>query len=202
MASESTPPPAASGGGNLKYAIIGVVLLAAAVGLWLAMQNCSGETTTVQAPVTDAGIIERPTSIADDDLVLPDLEPDAGPEPDAGGPRIRYVTRYVGGGGGSFNCSGNLDQARAAAIVAEHNLQFRNCYERRLKVNNQLEGRVSVTMRVARSGEVDAVQVGGSLGDPEVFSCIRTVARRIRFATPQGGSCAVVSVPFNFTPQR
>ena len=32
----------------------------------------------------------------------------------------------------------DLDPARARAAIAQSNLQFRNCYERRLKVNNTL----------------------------------------------------------------
>ena len=81
-------------------------------------------------------------------------------------------------------------------------MQFRNCYERRLKVNSTLEGRVSVQMRVNRSGAVDAVQVGGTLRDSQVLSCVRQTANRIRFPAVQNGRCAVVSAPFNFTAQR
>jgi hypothetical protein len=112
------------------------------------------------------------------------------------------VTRYVGGGGGGWSCSGDLPRAAVESTIAENRLQFRNCYERRLKVNNQLEGRVTVNMRVSRTGAVDAVQVGGNLRDAEVLSCVRRIAQRIRFAVPSGGGCATVSAPFNFSPQR
>jgi hypothetical protein len=192
------------GGGNLKYGIIGVVLLGGAAALYFGMRGCEDEAPPVAVETPDAGIpVERSTALAEDDLVLPELEPDAGPPPDAGRPRIRYVTRYVGGGGGGgWNCTGQLDPARARAVIGQSNLQFRNCYERRLKVNNTLEGRVNVQMRVSSSGAVDAVQVGGTLRDSQVLSCVRNIARRIQFPEPTGGRCATVSVPFNFTPRR
>jgi hypothetical protein len=207
VTADSTEPTPPSGGGNLKYAIVGVVLLLATVGIFFGMRSCEDEGTgdgVAANQQLDAGSAERPTEIGEDDLFIPDPEPDAGPPVDAGGPRVRYVTRYVGGGGGSanWNCSGDIAVAAVQSTIAEHRLQFRNCYERRLKVNNQLEGRVNVNMRVSRTGAVDAVQVGGTMRDPEVLSCVRGIAQRIRFPVPQGGGCAAVAVPFNFSPDR
>lgn len=199
MASESSPPPPDSGG-NLKYAIIGVVLIGATIAVWLGMRGCEEDPPPVaEAPVADAGVVERSTALADDDLFIPEVEPDAGPPPDAGR-RVRYVTRYVGGGGGNWSCSGQIDPAAAQRALAQSNLQFRNCYERRLKVNQTLEGRVNVQMRVGGNGRVTAVRTGGSLRDAQVLSCVRNIAQRIQFPAPSGG-CAVVAAPFNFTPR-
>lgn len=197
---ESTPPaPPGAGGGNLKYAIIGVVLILASVGVWFGMKSCEGPPpTTVAEAAVDAGVAEPPP-IDDPNLILPDELPDAA-LPDAG-TRIRYVTRYVGGGGGDWACSGNIDQAAASRALQANNLQFRNCYERRLKVNQTLSGVVNLQVRVGRDGAATGVRTGGTLNDPEVASCVRAIAQRIRFPRPDGG-CAVVAVPFNFTPQN
>lgn len=198
MASESSPPPAV-GGGNLKYGIIGVVLIGATIAVWFGMKGCEEDPPpVVEAPVPDAGVVDRSTALADDDLFIPEVEPDAGPPPDAGR-RVRYVTRFVGGRG-NWSCSGQLDPSAARAALSQHNLQFRNCYERRLKVNQTLEGRVNVQMRVGRNGRVTAVRAGGTLRDAQVLSCVRNVAQRIQFPAPTGG-CAVVAAPFNFTPR-
>ncbi len=201
MASESTPPP--PGGSNLTYGIIGVVLIGAAAGLWFGMQSCEGETTSPVAEVdtpTDAGP-PAPPPPSDDDLIFPDPVEDAGPPPDAAR-RIRYVTRYVGGGGGgAFNCRGDIDSAAANRAIRSRSLQFRNCYERRLKVNQTLTGRVQLQVRIGRDGNVSGVRTGGSLRDAQVLSCVRSTAQRIRFPRPRGG-CAVVAVPFDFTPQN
>jgi hypothetical protein len=208
LASESTNPPAPPSGGNLKYAIIGIVLLLGAGALWFGLKGCEedpGGPGVAQNDQPDAGVVvARDTDLGDEELIIPELEPDAGPIVDAGR-TVRYVTRYVGGGGGgggNWSCSGDIPVASVQAKLAEHRLQFRNCYERRLKVNNQLEGRVQVNMRVSRTGAVDAVNVGGNMRDAEVLACVRRVANSIRFAAPQGGACAVVSAPFTFTPQR
>lgn len=201
MASDSIPP--VPGGGNLKYVIVGVVLIVATLGIWFGMQSCEGEPPPVAEVQPDAGApVERGGALVDDTLLIPELEPDAGPPPDAGQEEVRYVTRYVGGGGGgNWDCSGSLPPAAARARLNEQSVQFRNCYERRLKVNNQLEGRVNVQMRVGRTGEVTAVSVGGTMRDGEVLSCVRRIANNIRFPAPTGGSCAVVAAPFNFTPR-
>ena len=195
--SQSAPPPS-PGGANLKYGIVGVVLIAATIAIWFGMQSCE-EPPPGPAVALDAGV-QRPTALVDDDLFIPEPEPDSGPAVDAG-QRIRYVTRYVGGGGGDWDCSGDIDAAAARATLAQYNLQFRNCYERRLKVNNTLEGRVRLDMRVGRTGAVSGVRTGGSLRDAQVLSCVRNIAQRISFPNPTGG-CAVVSAPFNFTPRR
>lgn len=198
MASESVRPPP-SGGGNLKYAVIGLLLLLGAVGLYFATA------TTPPPPVVttavDAGILARPTALATNDLEIPDPLPDAGPPVDAGGPRIRYVTRYVGGGGTNWDCSGDIPAARITQVINEYRSQVRNCYERRLKVNNTLTGTLSLTMKVDGAGRVEATNVGGSLRDNEVFSCVRSIATGMRFPAPSGGSCAVVNAPFNFSPR-
>ena len=197
--SDSKAPPPDSGGG-LKYAIIGAGLLLAALAIFFGMRSCEDPPPD---PVADAGPADTGPATApiDDDLYIPELEPDTGPEPDTA-PRVRYVTRYVGGGGGSFNCSGSLNQSAAASTMAQNQLQFRNCYERRLKVNNDLEGRVNLQLRVGRDGSVTGVRTGGSMRDAQVLSCIRNIAQRIHFPQVQGGSCAVVQAPLNFTPRR
>ena len=195
---EPTAPP--TGGSNLKYGIIGGVLIVAAFAVWFGMRGCEEPAPPPVQELPDAGTVVRSTALVDDDLIIPEPEPDAGPAVDAGR-RIRYVTHYVGGGGGNCSCSGNIDAAAARRALSQYNLQFRNCYERRLKVNNTLEGRVSLQMRVGRNGAVSGVRTGGSLRDAQVLSCVRNIAQRISFPHPSGG-CAVVSAPFNFTPRR
>lgn len=202
MASESEPALPGGGGGNLKYGIIGVGLLGAAAAVWFGMQSCEQPPEQPVAQVEpDAGPgVDRSNDVVDD-MILPDDEPDAGPGPDAGGPRVRYVTRYVGGGGGNWNCSGDIDRQAAGAALAGSRLQFRNCYERRLKVNQTLEGNVQLQVRVGRDGSVSGVRTGGTLRDPQTLACIRGIAQRIRFPRPTGG-CAVAATTIRLTPQN
>jgi len=190
-------PTPADGGGNVKYVIIGLMLIAAAVGVFLMMGPCAGPGTP-QPALPDAGVIQRSTSLAQPDIEIPDLEPDAGPEVDAGR-RIRYVTRYVSG---DWECSGSVPQGAAQGVIREHRRQVRSCYERQLKQNHTLAGNLSLRLKVGPDGSVVATAVGGSLRDPVVFGCVRNLASSWRFPAPTGGNCAVVSAPFAFTPQE
>jgi hypothetical protein len=199
VAATTNPPPAQTGG-NAKYAIIGAVLLGAAILIWFLMQNC-GQEPIAEGPAAmpDAGPIN--TGPTEPELYIPPPEPDAGPVPDAG-PRhtkIIYRTRYIAG---DWECSGDIPAARIQAVVAENRRQVRNCYERALKRNNQLQGSLTLSMKIGRDGNVEATRVGGNLGDQEVFACVRTIASQWRFPVPAGGACAVVRAPFSFTPQQ
>lgn len=197
MASESTPPPPQ--GGGARYAIIGVALLALA-GVGYCLMNQGGPppaTTVVEAP--DAAVPQRSTALVDETLEIPEEEPDAWLDiPDAG-PLPRQPREPAVG---SWECSGELDRAALQSVIGEYRPQIQNCYERRLKAQPFLQGNMSLQMRISQAGAVDAVQVGGSLRDREVFACVRNVAGRMRFARVTGGNCAVVSVPFSFTPQQ
>ncbi len=178
--------------------MIGVALLALA-GLGYCLMN-QGETPpdTSVAGVPDAAVPQRSTALVDDTLEIPEEEPDAWLfVPDAG-PLPRQRVSSVG----SWECNGELDRAALQSAIAEYSPQIQNCYERRLKAQPFLQGNMSLQMRVMQAGTVDAVQVGGSLRDREVFACVRNVAQRMRFARVTGGNCAVVSVPFSFTPRQ
>jgi len=198
LATESTPPPPP--GGGAKYAIFGIALLAlAGIGYCLTQSDVPPPSTpTTGGP--DAAVLQRSTALQDEVLEIPEEVPDAWSEvPDAGLPRER-VDR--GPPVGSWDCTGEIDRAAISAVITEHRPQIQGCYERRLKQQQFLQGSVSLQLRIAQGGNVDAVQVGGSLRDREVFSCIRNVATRMRFARVSGGNCAVVAVPFSFTPQQ
>ena len=194
MATESMPPED-EGGGNLKYLIIGILLLGGVVGIWLAMSGDGDPPPVVEA---DTGPpVERSTSLAEPMIEIPDPEPDAGPDADTGPTKTKIVYRYVRD---EWDCPGEINAASAAQVVRSYNRQIRNCYERQLKQNHTLQGNMNVYVRVGQNGQVTGTRVNGSLRSPEVFACVRNLASHWSFPNPTGG-CAVVSVPFSFTPQ-
>lgn len=199
MASESTPPPQ-PGGGGAKYAILGVALFAIAGLVYCLTQGEDAPPPPPQAEVPDAGTVERSTALVEDEFEIPELEPDAGPPPDAG---QQTVVRRPSGTTRSWDeCTGEIAPAAARQVIQEHNAQIRNCYERQLKQNPMLEGNMTLAVRIAPNGQVDGTQVTGSLRDREVFACVRSVASHMRFPSPGGRDCAVVQVPFAFSPRR
>ncbi len=199
MASSSTVPPPPSSGGA-RYAIAGVAL-AALAGLGWCLTRPPEPVDTGPAPVAiDAG--QRSTALVEDDFVIPDLEPDAGPI-DGGQPEevVRRPT-HPRPTGSWDECSGEIQTAQARTVVGEYNAQIRSCYERRLKANPLLQGTMMLAVRVASDGHVEGVQVTGTLHDRDVFSCVRGIANRMRFPPPGGRDCAVVQVPYTFTPRQ
>lgn len=199
VASESTPPP--EQGGGARYAIIGVALVAAAGLGYCMLQPSAPPPSTTVAVAPDAGPPQRPTSLVDETLTIPDEEVDAGVdagEPDE--PERPHATRVASGG--SWDCTGELDGAAVRPVFEEFRPQFQACYEHRLKANPLLQGNMVLQVKVATDGHVDGVQVSGSLRDREVFSCVRNLANRMHFPRVTGGSCAVVQVPYSFTPRQ
>ncbi len=100
----------------------------------------------------------------------------------------------------TIECKGELSAEDAKTVVGRHTQQVRQCYERRLRENSMLQGRVEVRLTIDTSGNVSTVRTSGTLGDEDVLSCIRAGARNWRFPKPSGSSCAVVVAPFNLTP--
>jgi outer membrane biosynthesis protein TonB len=81
-------------------------------------------------------------------------------------------------------------RARAGAIKA--------CYERALKRNPTLTGKIVMHWTITAAGTVSGVDVEqDSLGDSEVGSCIKSLIARWRFPAPAGGNVDV-SFPFVF----
>jgi len=197
VASESQAPPKDEGGGNTKYIVLALLLFGGAAGVWFAMN--SGGPPPPPPAVVDAGA--RPVVPDNIDIEIPPEEPDMGPMPDLGPPTKRIVYRYVGGGGG-WDCSGEIAQTEARSVMSSAQRQVRNCYERQLKTNNTLQGTVVLSVKVGSNGSVQAVQVGGTLRDNEVFACVRNVAQSLHFSVPVGGACATVQQPFTLTPQN
>lgn len=208
MVQTAPAAPAPSGGGGIVYGAIGVVLLAgAAAAVWFGLRGCGDAAQSASAdggPAhvarADAGSAALPnTQLAEVQLDL-DVAEDAGPtvvDP----ARPTKIVHVGGGGGGAWDCSGEIAVAEARRVAREYDATARSCYERALRRNNLLAGTVVVNVRVAANGSVSSVRAGGSLRDNDVRTCIRNIANRWRFPAPRGGSCAVVQVPFNFRPR-
>lgn len=73
-----------------------------------------------------------------------------------------------------------------------------SCYQRALKRNPNLSGKIVVRLSINTMGAVTKVAIDSdSIGDPQVTSCIQSYASRWRFPPPEGGT-AEVAVPFVF----
>lgn len=184
-------------GGNLKYILLGVVLLLGVVGFWFVLKPAPAAAPAPVAPPAPPPNAERVNPMAQPDLIL-DEPKDAGqPAETASTEKPKHVVKEVRG---EWDCAGDLERAALQSVIEGNRAQVRNCYERRLKVNNVLQGDLKLKIKVAPSGQVTATAISGSLKDNDVFSCVRSIASSWRFPPPQNG-CAVVQVPFQFSPK-
>lgn len=96
--------------------------------------------------------------------------------------------------------SGILDQAKVTKTVRKRMAALRNCYEKALKKNPTLEGKIAVKFTIGTSGRVTAASAtSDTLGDPSVTSCVIGKFRSFTFDKPEGGSVVYV-YPIVFKP--
>jgi outer membrane biosynthesis protein TonB len=195
MVSESTPPPS-QGGGFAKYLIALLLLGGGALGVFLATRKPEEPPAAPAPPVKKA---ERSTALSNDTLEIPDeVVEDAGPAPVAAAPQKRRVIPA----GDPWACEGDVPPADINKVRGEYQIPIRSCYERRLRVDNALQGDLLLKVKIGNDGAVVATQLHGSLRDKDVRDCVQAIAKRWRFPTPSGGNCAVFDAPYSFTPKN
>lgn len=115
------------------------------------------------------------------------------------------ATKEVSGPKGSASVGGaNVSGGQvtnAARVVAGMRAGFRNCYNRALASNPDVEGRIALSLHIGPGGEVQNVNAvpSGNLPDA-VVSCVKARAMAGQFDPPQGGA-AVIQVPVTFVKQ-
>ena len=93
---------------------------------------------------------------------------------------------------------GELDPSLVSKEVRTRIGAIKACYERSLKRNPNLSGKIKVRWTITAAGTVSSVEIEeDSMGDAEVVSCIKGLVSRWRFPAPSGGSVDVV-YPFVF----
>ena len=93
---------------------------------------------------------------------------------------------------------GTMNSNAVTGIIRRGMSAITTCYQRALKRNPQLAGKITIRMSINTMGKVTAVAIDAdTIGDPQVTSCIKGYASRWRFPPPEGGT-AEVAVPFVF----
>jgi hypothetical protein len=104
------------------------------------------------------------------------------------------------GSGSEEGGEGTLDASRVAAVIRSQIGGIRSCYERALRNNPTLSGRLEVRFTIGTSGRVIGTpSTSGLSAAPEVGSCVAGRIRSLVFPPPTGGSVDF-SFPFNFSP--
>jgi len=97
------------------------------------------------------------------------------------------------GGGEETGGTGILDQGKVTKTVRKNMPALRNCYEKALKKNPTLEGKISVKFTIGTNGRVTSASAASdSIGDASVSSCVIDKFRGFVFDKPEGGSVSYV----------
>jgi hypothetical protein len=104
------------------------------------------------------------------------------------------------GAGEEAGGTGILDQAKVTKTVRARMGALRNCYEKALKKNPTLEGKISVKFTIGTSGRVTGAEAASdTLGDSTVTDCVVGKFRTFTFDKPEGGSVVYI-YPIVFKP--
>ena len=109
----------------------------------------------------------------------------------------------LGGGGGDIGGSGDFDASQVVKQIKKRLRGIQSCYERELRNNPSLAGKVTVKFTIVERGTVSkASATTNTTGSPKVGACVVNVVKRFRFNPgPEGGSVSY-SYPFVFQPQN
>lgn len=196
----SLPPskvPGASSGSGQYIALAGVLLLAMGGLLFWKFRG------TPEAPVDAPPVPSASVAPARPKIDAPPPPPDDDPTPAPSASAAKKTT--PGGGGAGFGCGAAACTGTPAASMKSE-LQARagnarGCYERALRQNPNLQGRVVVAVRIDQSGNVCSSSIAQDSVGGDVGSCILPMFRGTHVAPPTGG-CVDVTVPLNFTPKN
>ncbi len=191
--SESLPPTKKSSAGLIVLGVL--LLLAAGSGVfWKISQGNSAsvveETIKLPTPAaTTAALNEAPPPPPSDEELAALEKKDE--------PATATGSKPSGPAGCSSKCGGTAGADLKTALAARGG-QARGCYQRALRVNSALEGKMSVALKLSPTGAVCGASISGdTLGDAGVTSCVLQNFRSGKYPAPQGG-CVDASVPLNF----
>jgi hypothetical protein len=194
MASTIPPPPKQGGSGPFIIAAVVMLLLMGGLIYW----KMSGDGSRPMPP-TPVAVATAP--MLDDPPPPPPPEEaplDAGTQPKQATKKNLSGGAAVGGCGGE--CKGDASGTLRAQLAAK-GAQGRGCYERALRQNAQLQGRMRVAVRISGTGSVCRANVTlNEIGDSAIATCVTQIFRSSTFAPPQGG-CVDAEVPLRFEPK-
>ncbi len=187
------PPPKNHGGGAFIGAVILMLLAMGGLLYW----KFAGKDGPPPLPSSTPSANTAP-SFEEPPPPPPPDEPDAGTK--ATSPKKHLIASGNGGGCGG-TCKGEVPAALRSALSGAAG-SVRGCYERALRQNQMLQGKMVVAVRVGAHGgsTCSANIVSDSLGDPSVTSCVLQKFRAGQFPPPAGG-CVDVQVPISFLPK-
>src|SRR5688572_24069586 len=95
---------------------------------------------------------------------------------------------------------GSMSKESIQQVIHRSLARVRYCYEKQLRRNPSLGGRVVVFFGIGADGGISDLKISSStLGDPEVEKCMLKALAPLRFPKPPDGGTVQVSYPFLFS---
>lgn len=200
--SEPDKVPGTGGSGPfVGIAVVFALLLGGLVAWKLKGSDTPAPDTTAVTPTTSvAGTQAKP--VLTDSIPPPppvdDPKDKAGETAGSSGKKPASGTATGACGG---TCTGTPSGATRSDISARSSAA-RGCYERALRTNQGLQGKMTVNVRVDPSGQVCSASISGdTVNSGDVSSCVLGAYRGQKVAAPTGG-CADMTQTFNFQPKN
>jgi hypothetical protein len=196
---ESRPPPSSQlpppPHNNALYVAAALVLVAAIGGIVYFTQKGSARSAAPVVSAPAAATTSRDT-----------IEPPPPPPPiEELAPVASAPTRPAVGGGNTqcsvTTCTGTAPAALQQALSVRATAA-RGCYERALRVNAALAGKITIRVRVDTAGNVcSAGPVQDQIHSNEVTSCLVGMFKSAK-VPPAVGGCADINIPLSFVPKE
>lgn len=94
---------------------------------------------------------------------------------------------------------GSLDRSQIQGTISKHLRSIQACYEKALKSNPSLYGKIVISFTIGPKGTVTSAKiVSATIADYQMQADVLAVIRRMKFPKPAGGGSITVSYPFIF----
>lgn len=94
---------------------------------------------------------------------------------------------------------GRLTPGQVTGAFSKAQLDFKACYDARVKENPKLTGTITLGLTVAADGTIDALDVvHNELADEQLTTCVLKRARQVRFPIPEFNSPVDLTYPLRF----
>jgi hypothetical protein len=183
---ESSQSPNRSGGGQrVLFIIIAGILVLVAAGLVL----FNKPTETPNPTVRENQVVREGMAAPLPVISEPIRPPNGGGVDDKSPETDRKVKQKP---------LGSIDPGVVNRFINARFGQVKACYERRLKTDSSLEGKLDLNISISPTGRVTSVTVNrDTVKDSKMRSCIRRTIRKWDFPKPIGGG-VIVAKTFRF----
>jgi hypothetical protein len=198
MDNEQSPAGSPRSNKGVVVLLVGGVLILAAAGVVYFARGSAAPEPEPEPPVVEEVIAPAAPLVA-----VRESKPIAARDQDAGSAveteqNTPPPAKSKGGGGGGGEKMGKIDAKAVNKFINSNFGQVKACYERRLRTNSLLEGKVDLNIGVNTRGRVTSVVVNrDTVRDAEMLGCVKRVVRGWKFPKPEGGR-VVIGKTFNF----